>query len=108
MLLIVYTYAIKQSSYSLVIMVTKWNYPALSLVVYQGKMGKSVSTERWHYVQWDEGRAGEMLTDLKNDPFELKNLDADPVYGETVRSLKKLLTRIPPEPPKSQATQLKP
>src|SRR2546427_7869789 len=47
-------------------------------VQFQGKLGESVRTERWHYVEWDESRAGSMLLDSTNDPRELKNLSADP------------------------------
>jgi iduronate 2-sulfatase len=75
----------------------RWDHPALSVVVYQGKMGKSVRTDRWHYVQWEEGKSGEMLLDLRNVPFELKNLAADPAYAKTVSEMRKLLTRIPAE-----------
>jgi arylsulfatase A-like enzyme len=73
----------------------KWNYPAFSVVLYQGKLGKSVRTERWHYVQWDDGRSGEMLLDHANDPLELKNLAADPAYSKTVSEMRKLLAQIP-------------
>jgi iduronate 2-sulfatase len=73
----------------------KWDYPALTVVRYQGKLGKSVRTERWHYVQWDDGNAGEMLLDHSNDPLELKNLAADPAYSGTVKEMKKLLTQLP-------------
>jgi len=72
-----------------------WDHPAFSVVRYQGKLGKSVRTERWHYVSWDDGKAGEMLIDHANDPNELKNLAADPAYAKTVAEMKKLLTRIP-------------
>jgi iduronate 2-sulfatase len=72
-----------------------WNHPALSVVLYQQKLGKSVSTEKWHYVSWDEGRAGEMLTDRIKDPFELKNLASDPAYAETVKQMRDLLKLIP-------------
>ena len=74
---------------------SRWDHPAFSVVQYQGKLGKSVRTERWHYVSWDEGRAGEMLLDLANDPNELKNLAADPAYARTVSEMRKLLTQIP-------------
>lgn len=73
----------------------KWNYPAFSVVRYQGKLGKSVRTERWHYVQWDDGKSGEMLLDHSNDPLELKNLAADPAYSGTVGQMRKLLNQIP-------------
>ena len=73
----------------------RWDHPALSVVTYQGKMGKSVRTERWHYVQWDDGKAGEMLLDTEKDPLELKNLAGDPAYAKTVADMRKLLTQIP-------------
>jgi arylsulfatase A-like enzyme len=73
----------------------KWEHPAFSVVRYQGKLGKSVRTERWHYVQWDDGKAGEMLLDHSNDPLELKNLAADPAHSTTVRQMRQLLSQIP-------------
>ena len=73
----------------------KWNYPALSVVQYQGKIGKSVRTERWHYVRWEDGALGEMLLDTVKDPFELKNLASDPAYAKTVAEMRKLLEQIP-------------
>ena len=73
----------------------RWDYPAFSVVRYQGKLGKSARTERWHYVSWDDGRAGQMLLDHANDPHELKNLAADPAYARTVDDMRKLLSQIP-------------
>ena len=73
----------------------RWNYPGLSVVMYPRKLGKSVSTERWHYVSWDDGQSGEMLTDHLKDPHELKNLASDPAYAKTVADMKALLQLIP-------------
>jgi iduronate 2-sulfatase len=73
----------------------KWDHPALSVVTYQGKMGKSVRTERWHYVQWNDANASEMLLDTSKDPLELKNLASDPAYAKTVSEMRKLLVQIP-------------
>jgi arylsulfatase A-like enzyme len=72
-----------------------WDYPAFSVVLYQGKLGKSVRTERWHYVCWEDGKDGEMLLDHSNDPLELKNLAADPAYAQTVAHMRQLLTQLP-------------
>lgn len=72
-----------------------WNYPAYSVTAYQSHLGKSVRTERWHYVQWDDGKSGEMLLDQSNDPHELKNLATDPAYAKTVREMRALLSRMP-------------
>jgi len=73
----------------------RWDYPAFSVVQYQGKIGKSVRTERWHYVSWDDGKAGEMLLDHENDPDELRNLAALPEYLRTVSQMRRLLRQIP-------------
>jgi len=73
----------------------RWDYPAFSVVQYQGKIGKSVRTERWHYVQWEDGKLGEMLLDTEKDPYELKNLASDPEYAKVLARMKKLLTQIP-------------
>ncbi|HEU0253669.1 MAG TPA: hypothetical protein VFR12_11605 [Pyrinomonadaceae bacterium] len=73
----------------------KWDYPAFSVVMYQNKLGKSVRTDRWHYVLWDDGNAGEMLLDHRIDPLELKNLAGDPAYAETVTQMKRLLNQLP-------------
>ena len=73
----------------------RWDFPAFSVVQYQGKIGKSVRTERWHYVQWEDGKLGDMLLDTQKDPFELKNLANDPEYAKVLATMKKLLTQIP-------------
>ncbi|HUE81281.1 MAG TPA: sulfatase [Pyrinomonadaceae bacterium] len=74
----------------------KWEYPAFAETLYQGKHGRSVHNERWHYAEWDEGRAGAMLFDLASDPRELKNLAADPAHAKRVQEMKELLKRLPP------------
>jgi arylsulfatase A-like enzyme len=74
---------------------SNWNYPAFAVVQFQGKFGASVRTERWHYVEWDEGRAGSMLLDTVNDPLELKNLSSDSTRASTVRTMKGLLKQLP-------------
>jgi arylsulfatase A-like enzyme len=73
----------------------KWNYPAFTVTLYQGTLGKSVRTERWHYAEWNEGRAGAMLFDHSQDPRELKNLAEDPAYSKTVQEMKRLLRQLP-------------
>jgi arylsulfatase A-like enzyme len=72
-----------------------WSYPAFTVTLYQGHLGKSVRTERWHYAEWDEGRGGAMLFDSEKDSHELKNLADDPKYAKTVREMKDLLKRLP-------------
>jgi hypothetical protein len=54
-----------------------------------------VRTARWHYVEWNEGRAGAMLFEHPLDPLELKNLADDNKYLQTMVEMKKLLARMP-------------
>ena len=65
----------------------------------QGVLGRAVRTDRWRYAEWDEGKSGSFLYDLKNDPHELKNLVADPAHAPTVKELKQKLARFPGKPP---------
>ncbi len=72
-----------------------WPYPAFAVTLYQGKLGKSVRTETWHYAEWDDGKAGAMLFDYSNDPLEWKNLSSDPNHLKTVQTLKQTLRQLP-------------
>jgi uncharacterized sulfatase len=56
-----------------------------------GFMGRSVRTERWRYIEWDEGKQGVQLYDHQNDPLEYRNLAQDPAYAKVVAELKELL-----------------
>src|SRR5262245_53240965 len=73
----------------------KWGHPAFTVTRYQEKLGKSVRTERWHYVEWDDGNAGAMLFDHSRDPLELKNLAGDPAFARQVEEMKRLLKQLP-------------
>ncbi|MES2774291.1 MAG: sulfatase [Bacteroidota bacterium] len=72
-----------------------WDYPAYSVTAVQNKIGKSVRTKRWHYVEWEGGKAGSMLFEHPNDPNELTNLANDPKYAGIVVEMKKLLAEMP-------------
>jgi len=73
----------------------KWDFPAYSVTEYQKKIGRSVRTEKWHYVEWEDGKDGAMLFDSANDPHELKNLASEPKFAKTVEKMKELLKRMP-------------
>jgi iduronate 2-sulfatase len=73
----------------------KWDHPAFTVTRYQDKIGKSVRTERWHYVEWDDGKAGAMLFDHSRDALELKNLAGDPSFARQVLKMKRLLKQLP-------------
>jgi len=89
----------KVAGRSLVPLISKpdaeWDFPAFAVTMFQGKLGRSVTTQRWHYVEWDEGRAGSMLLDHLNDPFELKNLTNESAAADRVKKMKALLQQLP-------------
>ena len=73
----------------------EWDHPAFTLVAREDWLGRSVRTEQWSYTEWDEGRRGGELYDLRADPHERKNLAHDPAQAGTVSKLGKLLHEGP-------------
>lgn len=73
----------------------KWKDVAYSVTDYRGIIGKSVRTDRWHYVEWDDGKQGNMLYEHPKDKLELKNLSNDPNYASVVAEMKVLLAKMP-------------
>src|SRR5262245_36561489 len=59
----------------------------------RGYQGRSGRTERYRYIEWDEGREGAQLYDYEKDPQELTNLAADPAHAATVKELSALLRK---------------
>ena len=51
------------------------------------KMGRSLRTERWHYIEWNDGADGVQLYDALNDPREYANLAHDAQRADVVREL---------------------
>ncbi len=68
---------------------------AYSVTEYKKSFGKSVRTDKWHYVEWDEGKSGAMLFEHPKDKFELKNLAQDAKYAKIVMKMKALLAKMP-------------
>jgi uncharacterized sulfatase len=60
----------------------------------KGFLGISVRSEQFRYTEWDEGRQGATLHDLKNDPQEAKDLSSDPAHAATVAQMKALLAEM--------------
>jgi len=54
-------------------------------------IGHSIRTERYRYIEWDEGRGGRQLYDHEADPHELDNLADRPSQASLVATLKSQL-----------------
>jgi iduronate 2-sulfatase len=54
-------------------------------------MGRALRTERWRYIEWDEGQHGTQLYDHETDPHEYVNLAEERSHAETVRTLSAML-----------------
>lgn len=72
-----------------------WDRPAYSVTVFGKSFGRSISTAKWHYVEWDDGKSGRMLYATEDDPNELKNLSEDAKYANVVAEMKALLAKKP-------------
>ncbi|MEQ1761800.1 MAG: sulfatase-like hydrolase/transferase, partial [Pyrinomonadaceae bacterium] len=75
----------------------KWDHPAYSMMEMQAVQGHSVRKNNWHYVEYDQGKNGEMLFDIEQDPHELKNLAGDLKYSKIVSDLRTLVRKMPTE-----------
>jgi iduronate 2-sulfatase len=56
-------------------------------------MGRSIRTERWHYIEWADGKSGAQLYDHSKDPTEATNLANDQAQSATIMELKALLAK---------------
>jgi uncharacterized sulfatase len=85
----------------------EWDHSAFTQILRPGKerplMGRAITTGRWRYIEWDEGRAGRELYDHAHDPRELTNLANDPRHAKLIRDLQRQLNRstqgVPPPTP---------
>ena len=73
--------------------------PAYSVVLRAGKtLGRSIHTERFNYIEWDEGRAGIELYDHFLDQHEYHNCSGKPDYAAAQTGLKRQLAAARPSP----------
>lgn len=75
----------------------EWNHPAYAVTYRGGKLHRVVRDERFLYAEFDNGREGAMLIDLKIDPRELVNLVAKEEHRDDLARMKKLLAFLPSE-----------
>ena len=54
-------------------------------------IGHSVRTDAFRYIEWDEGRGGEQLYDLRTDPDELHDLSKAPAQAERMARMRQRL-----------------
>jgi N-acetylglucosamine-6-sulfatase len=54
---------------------------------------KAVRNERWKYIHYLELEGMDELYDLKADPYEMKNLIAEPGAAKTLAAMKRELER---------------
>jgi uncharacterized sulfatase len=71
----------------------KWKGPAVTVLRWNGQLGKSARTQRWRYSEWEQGKAGSELYDHRKDPHEYVNLAQDPDHAKIVARMKKMLTK---------------
>jgi uncharacterized sulfatase len=69
-----------------------WNGKAFTQILRltsQGEtvVGRSIRTDRWRYIEWDEGRAGSELYDHMHDPQEFENLADRKTWQSVTRQL---------------------
>jgi uncharacterized sulfatase len=70
-----------------------WDRPAFTQVQRGGFPGYSVRTQRWRYIEWDDGKQGAQLYDHDADPEEFNNLAYDPNYAKVLGEMKALVKK---------------
>ena len=66
----------------------------VNILTLRGKMtGRSVKTEKWRYIEWDDGNMGVELYDQRKDPLEYNNLASRPGYEDVMQEMKELILK---------------
>jgi len=69
------------------------NRPAFTQVSRNDFSGHAVRTERWRYIEWDNGKRGAELYDEVADPREYRNLARDPASASVVEEMRALIRK---------------
>jgi iduronate 2-sulfatase len=70
-----------------------WKRPAFTQVQRPQFPGYSVRTERWRYIEWDDGARGAQLYDHNKDPHELNNLAGNPKFAKVEAEMEELVKK---------------
>jgi uncharacterized sulfatase len=84
-----------------------WDRAAFTQIWREGFVGRSIRTERWRYIEWDDGKRGVQLYDESQDPKEYVNLAQDPKCADTVNQLKKRLHDATESVPKTVVKKIR-
>lgn len=71
-----------------------WEHAAFTIGGNPKVLARTVRTEQWRYVEWDDGKAGTLLFDEQMDPHELKNLAEDPKYADVRMKLAGMVKKL--------------
>lgn len=69
------------------------NRPAFTQVSRNDFSGHAVRTERWRYIEWDNGKRGAELYDEVADPREHRNLARDQASASVVEEMRALIRK---------------
>ena len=70
-----------------------WKQSGFTQVLYGNVTGHAVRTERWRYIEWDDGKNGRQLYDHDNDPREYHDLSKDPKFATVVAEMRALVKK---------------
>jgi len=68
-----------------------WKEAGYIQVRRSGIFGRAINTQRWRYVEWEDGLQGRELYDHQTDPEEYINLAEEPEYADEILYLQDLL-----------------
>lgn len=74
----------------------KWDRPAYTQIgrLQANVLGRTVRTEDWRYTEWNKGKVGSELYNLKNDPKEQNNLANDPKFANQRHQMEQLIEKV--------------